>query len=426
MPPPPLSPLTPLIAERTDLVYHEADPTMSKPLSEAAAALRHALSGATRGLVEREALAEMIALAAVAGEHVLVIGPPGTAKSEAVRRIARSVDSRIFEYLLGRFTEPSEIFGPIDLRRLKEGFVETETAGMLPEADFAFLDEVFKGSTAILNTLLGILNERVFRRGHSIVRCPLRVCVGASNTLPEDESLAAFADRFLVRIFVEPVPDPRLEELLEAGWSLDHAPENTGGTNGFTRATLADLSTLAEAARRADLSRVRPHLAHAIRLLRGAGILLSDRRAVHAQGLVAAAAALAGRARPTDADLWPLILAVPTREQQSLARECLAEILAQTENATLPAAAEEASLGPLARAARIASAGREALRVRPHDPEETEEWLLRLEGIAREIDAGFAPESMPADLVEVRERIVAALRGSHLDPMPLPAGVAGS
>lgn len=426
--PHPSMPLPPLIAQRTDLVYHDPDPPMPKPLSEAAAALRQALSGATRGLVEREALAEMIALAAVAGEHVLVIGPPGTAKSEAVRRIARSVDSRIFEYLLGRFTEPSEIFGPIDLRRLKEGFVETETSGMLPEADFAFLDEVFKGSTAILNTLLGILNERVFRRGHSVVRCPLRVCVGASNMLPEDESLAAFADRFLVRIFVEPVPDPRLEELLEAGWSLDHTPEENG-SNGFTRATLADLDTLAEAARRSDLSRVRPHLAHAIRLLRGAGIVLSDRRAVHAQGLVAAAAALAGRSRPTDADLWPLILAVPTREQQSLARECLSEILAQTENATLPAAAEEASLGPLARAARIASAGREALRARPHDPEEAEEWLLRLEGIAREIDAGFAPETMPADLVEVRSRIVDALRGvsaAPLDPISVSAGAAGS
>jgi MoxR-like ATPase len=402
----------PFIAERADVVYDgpaEAPP-MRKSLTDAAAALRLALSGATRGLVEREALAELIALAAVAGEHVLVIGPPGTAKSEAVRRIARAVDARLFEYLLGRFTEPSEIFGPIDLRRLKEGFVETETAGMLPEAELAFLDEVFKGSTAILNTLLGILNERVFRRGHTLVRCPLRVCVGASNALPEDDSLAAFADRFLVRVFVDPVPDPRLEELLEAGWSLDH--EEVAAVPAFRPASLADLDTITAAARQADLSRVRPHLAHAIRLLRGAGIVLSDRRAVHAQGLVTAAAALAGRARPTDADLWPLVLAVPTREQQSLARECLSEVLAQTENATLPAAAEEASLGPLARAARIAAAGREALREQPHDGEELEDWLLRLEGIAREIDAGFAPESMPADLVEVRARIVEALRSS--------------
>lgn len=388
------------------MVYHgrAETVTMRKSLTEAAGALRLALANATRGLVEREALAELIALAAVAGEHVLVIGPPGTAKSEAVRRIARAVDGRLFEYLLGRFTEPSEIFGPIDLRRLKEGFVETETAGMLPEAELAFLDEVFKGSTAILNTLLSILNERVFRRGHSIVQCPLRVCVGASNALPEDESLAAFSDRFLVRIFVDPVPDPRLEELLEAGWRLDHED------HAFEPASLADLDVLTGAAREADLCRVRSHLAHAIRLLRGAGIVLSDRRAVRTQGLVAAAAALAGRSRATDADLWPLILAVPTREQQALARECLSEVLARTENATLPAAAEEASLGPLARAARIASAGREILRERPAEPEELDEWQLRLEGIAREIDAGFAPENLPSELAEVRARIVEALR----------------
>lgn len=407
----------PFIAERTDLAYDgpsEALP-MKKPLTDAAAALRIALSGATRGLVEREALAELIALAAVAGEHVLVIGPPGTAKSEAVRRIARAVDARLFEYLLGRFTEPSEIFGPIDLRRLKEGFVETETAGMLPEAELAFLDEVFKGSTAILNTLLGILNERVFRRGHTLVRCPLRVCVGASNALPEDESLAAFSDRFLVRVFLDSVPDPRLEELLEAGWNLDHEEPGTG----FQPASLADLDTLTAAARQADLARVRPHLAHAIRLLRGAGIVLSDRRAVRVQGLVAAAAALAGRARATDADLWPLVLAVPTREQQALARECLGEVLARTENATLPAAAEEASLGPLARAARIAAAGRDALREQPRDDQELEDWMLRLEGIAREIDAGFAPDTLPPDLVEVRKRIVEALRGGP-EPSEIP------
>src|SRR5689334_18142874 len=208
-------------------------------LQSAAGRLRAAISQAARGLVEREALVELIALSAVAGEHLLVVGPPGTAKSEAVRRVARALGGRYFEYLLGRFTEPSEIFGPVDLRRLKEGVVETETTGMLPEAEFAFLDEVFKGSTAILNTLLGILNERVFRRGHTLVRCPLRVCVGASNSLPEDESLAAFSDRFLVRVFVDPVPDPRLEELLEAGWRLEHSD-----ASDLQPASLADLDVL--------------------------------------------------------------------------------------------------------------------------------------------------------------------------------------
>lgn len=385
---------------------------MTKSLPEAASTLRDALSDATRGLVEREALAQMVALAGVAEEHVLVIGPPGTAKSDAVRRIAGAVNGRYFEYLLGRFTEPSEIFGPIDLRRLKEGVVETETEGMLPEAEFAFLDEIFRASTAILNTLLGILNERVFRRGHSVVRCPLRVCVGASNSLPEDDSLAAFADRFLVRVFVEPVPDPRLEELLEGGWNLER--EKGGPSDRLVAdrlvADLSDVETVSAAARAADLSRVRPHLAHAIRLLRGAGIVLSDRRVVKVQRLVASAAALAGRDRATDADLWPLVLAVPTREQQSLARETLREVLAQSENSVLPAAAEEASLGPLARAARIAVAGREALRARPGSNDEVESWFLRLEGIAREIDAGFAPEAMPHELAEVRAGIVAALR----------------
>src|SRR5690349_8992989 len=163
-------------------------------LSQAAAALRVAITEASAGLIERHSLVENTILAAVAGEHLLVVGPPGTAKSEAIRRTARAVGGKYFEYLLGRFTEPNEIFGPVDLRRLREGVVETETTGMLPEAEIAFLDEVFLGSTAILNTLLGILNERVFRRGHTRRDCPLRICVGATNALPEDETLAAFAD----------------------------------------------------------------------------------------------------------------------------------------------------------------------------------------------------------------------------------------
>ncbi|MHB8878968.1 MAG: AAA family ATPase, partial [Myxococcaceae bacterium] len=194
---------------------------MTTDLSGLAAGVREALSDANRGLVEREALIELIGLAAVASEHLLVIGPPGTAKSEAVRRVARVTGARTFEYLLGRFTEPSEIFGPVDLNKLRQGTVETATAGMLPEAELAFLDEVFQGSTAILNTLLSLLNERTFRRGHTRMACPLRLCVGASNALPTDESLAAFADRFLLRAFLDPIPDPRLEELLAGGWSLD-------------------------------------------------------------------------------------------------------------------------------------------------------------------------------------------------------------
>ena len=376
----------------------------NQSVHEASASLRAVISATTKGLVEREALVEMVALSAVAEEHVLVIGPPGTAKSEAVRRIARATGGQYFEYLLGRFTEPSEIFGPVDLHKLKDGLVETDTLGMLPEADIAFLDEIFQGSTAILNTLLGILNERVFRRGHTNVRCPLRVCVGASNSLPEDAALAAFADRFLVRCFVDPIPDPMLEQLLESGWSLNQSP-------GLVTAGLNDIEVLTVAARKADMSGVRQRIAQAIRTLRGAGIILTDRRAVRAQKLIAAAALMAGRDKPTEADLWPLIFVLPTREQQSLGRDSLRDLLSATENVTLPVAAEEASLGPLARATRVAQAARQILGARPdnNNEEQNRAWRLQLEGIAREIDAGFIPEHMPAELIELRVRIIEVL-----------------
>src|SRR5437660_3556217 len=305
-------------------------------LATIAASLRRAVADAASGLVERETLVELIILAAVAQEHLLVIGPPGTAKSVAVHRVAQTIGGRYFEYLLGRFTEPNEIFGPVDLRKLKEGVIETEVSGMLPEADIAFLDEIFQGSTAILNTLLGILNEREFRRGHTRIHCPLRVCVGASNALPEDESLAAFADRFLVRIFVEPIADPMLEQLLEGGWNLAQQPVSC-------KASMTDIDKLARAARQLDLSAVRNALSHALRILRTAGVALSDRRAVKAQFLIAAAAVLADRTSPTEADLWPLIFVVPTPEQQDIAREALRELLSGTENKTLSSAAEEAS-----------------------------------------------------------------------------------
>ena len=376
--------------------------TATNDLIAIAASLRQAIADAASGLVERETLVELIVLAAVAQEHLLVIGPPGTAKSVAVHRIAQTIGGRYFEYLLGRFTEPNEIFGPVDLRKLKEGVIETEVSGMLPEADIAFLDEIFQGSTAILNTLLGILNEREFRRGHTRIHCPLRVCVGASNALPEDESLAAFADRFLVRIFVEPIADPMLEQLLDGGWKLEQRPMER-------QATMADIDALAAAARQSDMTHVRSALSHALRILRMAGVGLSDRRVVKAQFLIAAAAMLGGRSTAAEADLWPLIYVVPTPQQQDIARESLHELLAAADNSTLPFAAEQASAGPLVRAMRLARAGKELLQAEPADPTDKDAWRLKLEGILREIDAGLAPEQMNDELTRVRAAIVKVL-----------------
>jgi MoxR-like ATPase len=364
---------------------------------DATAKIRAAVREASAGLVDREALIELIVLAAVAGEHVLIVGPPGTAKSEVARRAARAVSGAYFEYLLGRFTEPSEIFGPVDLRKLREGTVETETRGMLPEAEVAFLDEVFLGSSAILNALLGILNERTFRRGHTTMRCPLRVCIAAANALPDDEHLAAFSDRFLVRAFVSPVADSKLEEL------LDIAGEATSAEH----ASMSDVDVLSRAAAQVDTSGVRDDIANGVRLLRKAGVALTDRRIVKLRKLVAAAAALDGRARATAADLWPIVAIVPTAEAQAIAREALRDLLAKTRNETLVAAAVDASNGPLARAAEIVETAKALLSARP--PEGEAAWRLKVEGIARTIDASFTKDAMPADLADVRAKIVGAL-----------------
>ncbi|MBU6954477.1 AAA family ATPase [Hahella sp. HN01] len=366
-------------------------------VSNTLSAVRQAVKEATQGLVERETIVDLILLSAVAREHLLIIGPPGTAKSAAVRRISQALGGKYFEYLLGRFTEPSEIFGPVDIRKLSEGVVETATDGMLPEAEIAFLDEVFLGSTAILNTLLGVLNERRFKRGHTQIDCPLRICVAASNHLPEDETLAAFADRFLVHCFVEPVADAQLEELLRQGWwAATHPPVKS--------CEIKLLDTLAEQARQADMSLVQPLLAKCVRLLRKEGIQLSDRRVVKAQGLISAAATLAGRSQPTEADLWPLLYAVPTRENQESAREILSDALRHCENDALSAAAEAAANSPAARAARLAEKAEALLQ-----EEASHERRSRFEALGREIDAGFAPDALPERLSNLRQRLQEAL-----------------
>ncbi|MFT3713534.1 MAG: AAA family ATPase [Archangium sp.] len=354
-----------------------------------------ALKAAREGLVARDVLVELVLLAAVAEEHLLIIGPPGTAKSLAARRAAQVFEAKYFEYLLGRFTEPSEIFGPVDLKKLREGVVETEVGGMLPDAELAFLDEVFLGSSAILNTLLGLLNERAFRRGKSALKVPLRVCVGASNALPTDEALAAFADRFLLRTFVEPLPDALLEELLAAR-----------PTKLKPMATIADLDALISAAREVDLTLLRPLYAQCVRLLRQAGVELTDRRLVRIQRLIAAAATLNDRTRAEPEDLWPLVFALPSQEQQALARNVLKQQLDAAKSDAMPGAAQEATLGRAARAKILEERAAVLLTTELRDAA----WRLQLEGVARDIDSAFAPEALPESLRARRQLIVETLK----------------
>jgi MoxR-like ATPase len=173
---------------------------------------------------------------------------------------------------------------------------------------------------------------------------------------------------------------------------------------------VAELDTLSKAAREVDLARVRPMLAHAVRVLRSAGITLTDRRVAKTQRLVAAAAVLGGRSVASEADLWPLVYAVPSPDAQRTARDALRNVLTRADNPTLTAAAEEATAGPLLRARRLASAAESLLAQTPSDASVPEEWRLKLEGVAREIDASFSEETMPEDLKAARKRIVEAVR----------------
>jgi len=374
---------------------------MNPSVGEALPQLRAAIREATDGLVEREQLAELMMLGAVAGEHLLVVGPPGTGKSAVVRRVAASLGGNYFEYLLGRFTEPSELFGPVNLGKLREGLVETDTGGMLPEADIAFLDEVFLGSTAILNTLLGILNERQFRRGHTRLQCPLRICVGAANGLPEDEGLAAFADRFLLHTFVEPVADNRLEDLLAGGWEV-------GKQTITPLAGMERLDVLCAAVPGVDMAAVRPALAHAVRQLRQAGVALSDRRIVRSQRLVAAAAVLAGRAQASSADLWPLLFAIPTAAGQASGREALREILAESSHPLLHSVTEQTAATPQARLARLVEEADRLLEA-TGDGSGAKPPREQVEALLREIDANFDPAQLPAGLAEQRAKLASSM-----------------
>src|SRR5215470_1781462 len=167
--------------------------------------------------LDKSELIRMLLVTLVAGEHMLIVGPPGTAKSALVRQLARLVDARYFEYLLTRFSEPNEIFGPIDIKAFREGTYIRRVEAMLPDADIVFLDEIFKSNSAILNSLLSILNERRFFTGSASIQVPLSSLYGATNEIPNDDALGAVFDRFLVRTLSDNLDSFHFHGLIERG-----------------------------------------------------------------------------------------------------------------------------------------------------------------------------------------------------------------
>src|SRR5688572_80535 len=187
---------------------------MSAPLHER---LRILASTLERQFLGKDEVIRLLMIAVVAGEHCVLLGPPGTAKSALIRSLAELMQAKYFEYLLTRFTEPNEIFGPVDIAAFREGHYRRNTAGMLPEAEVVFLDEVFKSNSAILNALLTLLNERKYTSGGQILKCPLISVFAASNEVPADETLNAIFDRFLLRVRSDNLEAYHFSELLQRG-----------------------------------------------------------------------------------------------------------------------------------------------------------------------------------------------------------------
>lgn len=268
-------------------------------ISTAHAKLTAVESALNAALIGRDDVIRATLVALVAREHIVLLGPPGSSKSYLVELLSRSVAGahgnglRLFEWLLGKFTTPDEIFGPVSLKAYKDERYERITTNKLPCAEIAFLDEIFKANEAILMSLLTILNERKYDNGPQRIDVPLQSLIGASNELPQADESGALWDRFLLRKRVEYVDDGGFARLL----LLDATPT-------LNTIDAAELATLQQAAAALPIpDSVIAALVKLRRDLTAKGITASDRRWRKSLRLLQAHAVIEGRDAVDEEDL---------------------------------------------------------------------------------------------------------------------------
>lgn len=282
----------------------------------------------------KEEVIRLLFISAVAGEHMVMVGPPGTAKSALVRAFADTIDSRYYDYLLTRFTEPNEIFGPVDIQAFRQGAYLRRVEGMLPEAEIAFLDEIFKANSAILNSLLGVLNSRRFSHGNKTISVPLISMFAASNEVPSDDALSALFDRFLLRVRVDYLDSYQFRGLLQKGAALEARALEAQARHELPSAkptvTASELVAIQRQFGRLLESMDEEFLATYKGLvfqIRSEGLGLSDRRVVKMLKLFAASAVFDGREQVNDSDFFVLRHVWNTPEQQDILQEIVGPII---------------------------------------------------------------------------------------------------
>ncbi|MCS7099953.1 MAG: AAA family ATPase [Sulfolobales archaeon] len=259
----------------------------------------------------RDEEGKVIILTLLSREHAVLIGEPGTAKSAMIRRVSELLNAKFFSYLLTRFTEPSELFGPIDIKALEEGRYVRMISGKLPSAEIAFLDEIFKANSAILNALNTLLQERVLYDGYCEIAVPLWSLFGASNEVPEETELLAFYDRFLVKHFLKPVPENLWKDLLDKAWALEKGLYYNEARRSEIVMDMKELRKLHEAVLEVDLEPVKHKLTKLFAAFESRGIHISDRRKGKTLKVVASNAVLEGRSKAQEQDLLVLKYVVP-------------------------------------------------------------------------------------------------------------------